>query len=229
MNLVGCHHDPVPEMVEVVVGLPEAGIPLGDVVADSRYAHRVPEHFALPLRAAEARLVMDLHPSDRGTQGTHRGTVLHHGNCDCPMTPTGLFGQAPLARGASDAETAAHDKASDELARLKLGRVAGPDHDGYSRVMCPALLGKVRCPLREASMLLDRTRPEILSPPEHPLHGAPSRPSPSRLRSTRRRASATTTPGGPDVAPMPGAARQSAPTPGSKTPPRSTSLGGGAR
>jgi hypothetical protein len=29
-------------------------------------------------------------------------------------------------------------------------------------------MGKVRCPLRPASMTLDRDRPEILQPPEHP-------------------------------------------------------------
>jgi hypothetical protein len=29
-------------------------------------------------------------------------------------------------------------------------------------------MGKIRCPLRPASMTLDRDRPEILAPPEHP-------------------------------------------------------------
>ena len=29
-------------------------------------------------------------------------------------------------------------------------------------------MGKIRCPLRPASMRLDRQRPEILTPPEHP-------------------------------------------------------------
>ncbi len=29
-------------------------------------------------------------------------------------------------------------------------------------------MGKIRCPLRPASMRLDRDRPEILQPPEHP-------------------------------------------------------------
>ena len=34
--------------------------------------------------------------------------------------------------------------------------------------MCPAAIGKIRCPLRPASMTLDRDRPEILTPPQHP-------------------------------------------------------------
>src|SRR5262249_32999174 len=36
------------------------------------------------------------------------------------------------------------------------------------RVQCPAAAGKIRCPLRPASMTLDLDRPEILQPPEHP-------------------------------------------------------------
>jgi hypothetical protein len=34
--------------------------------------------------------------------------------------------------------------------------------------MCPAVMGKTRCPLRPESMKLDRGRPEILTPPGHP-------------------------------------------------------------
>ena len=34
--------------------------------------------------------------------------------------------------------------------------------------MCPAVMGKIRCPHRPESMKLDRGRPEVLTPPEHP-------------------------------------------------------------
>ncbi len=96
MNLVSYDHDPVPEMVGVLVSMPTAGIPLGDVVTDSGYAHRVPEHFALLLRAAGASLVMDLHPSDRGMKGTYEGAILSNGNLFCPTTPKALFDISPL-------------------------------------------------------------------------------------------------------------------------------------
>ena len=52
--------------------------------------------------------------------------------------------------------------------RHKLGRISADDTDGYHRVMCPAAMSKIRCPLRPASMTLGRDRPEILTPPEHP-------------------------------------------------------------
>ena len=166
MQMTSCDHDPVPAMVGVLTSMAAGGIALGDVICDSGYAHRVPEHFALPLRADGASLVMDLHPSDRGTQGSHAGAICWNGNLYCPATPSGLFELAPLARGASSGEVAAHDRRSGELACYKLGRVAGPDPDGYHRVTCPAHMGKVRCPLRKASIALSFDKPEVLAPPE---------------------------------------------------------------
>src|SRR5205814_1982468 len=83
-------------------------------------------------------------------------------------TPRPLTELGPLARDATPGQAAAHDIQSAELARYKLGRITSDDADGYHRVMCPAVPGKIRCPLRPASMTLDRQRPEILAPPGHP-------------------------------------------------------------
>ena len=141
--------------------------PLGDVLADSGYSHRIPRHWASPLRAAGAQLVQDLHPHDRGPKGTHRG---RHRRQREPLLP----GHAPLpagtrpARTATPEQAAGHDRKTAEAARCKLGRITRDDEDGYHRVQCPAAAGKVRCPLRPPSMTLDRDRPEILAPPEHP-------------------------------------------------------------
>ncbi len=103
MNLVACNADPVPAMVEVLTRMARGGVPLGDVVADSGYAHRVPGHFAAPLRAAGASLVMDLHPHDRGTQGTHAGAIFGTGTSPvrgrlspCSISGRSRGGPAPL-------------------------------------------------------------------------------------------------------------------------------------
>ena len=169
MTLSACDHDPVPIAVSALVRrFGKGALVAGDVCSDSGYAHRVAEHFALPLRAAGASLVIDLHPSDRGQRGTFSGAILANGNCYCPATPTALFGLEPLSRGASDEDTARHDERSAELAHYKLGPISSDDPDGYHRVSCPAVAGKLRCPLRETSMQLDYTHPEVLSPPEHP-------------------------------------------------------------
>ena len=84
------------------------------------------------------------------------------------QTPRALLELGPLTRSATPEEAAAHDARTAELARYKLGRLTRDDADGYHRVACPAAAGKIRCPLRPPSMTLDRDRPEILQPPQHP-------------------------------------------------------------
>jgi hypothetical protein len=167
-TLSSCRHDPVPAFTPVLTALPAAGVPLGDVLADSGYSHRVPQHWATPLRQAGARLVQALHPHDRGPGGTHDGAIIANGNLYCPATPRPLLELGPLAPGAARHQAADWERKTAELARHKLGRITSDDADGYHRVQCPAAMGKIRCPLRPASMTLDRDRPEILTPPEHP-------------------------------------------------------------
>ena len=163
-----CRHDPVRAMVPVLTAMPAAGIGLGDILDDCGYAHRDAAAWALPLRAAGAPLVQDLHPHDRGPKGTHDGALISNGNLYCPRTPRPLLELGPLARTATGEQAADHDRKTAELARYKLGRITADDADGYHRVACPAAMGKIRCPLRPASMTPDRDRPQILHPPEHP-------------------------------------------------------------
>jgi hypothetical protein len=163
-----CRHDPVRAFVPVLTAMPAAGSPLGDILADSGYAHRDADAWALPLRQAGAQLVQDLHPHDRGPKGTHEGAIIANGNLYCPCTPRSLLELGPLARDATPEQAVVHDTRTAETARYKLGRISRDDEDGYHRVQCPAAMGKIRCPLRPASMRLDRDRPEILAPPENP-------------------------------------------------------------
>ncbi|MGD1012647.1 MAG: hypothetical protein ABR925_08985 [Acidimicrobiales bacterium] len=108
---------------------------------------------------------MDLHPNDRGPQGTFAGAILHNGALYCPATPKGLFELGPLARDACSAEVEAHDRLSAELSCYELGRISADDADGYHRVLCPAVMGKCRCPLRTGSMELSFDRPEVVFAP----------------------------------------------------------------
>jgi hypothetical protein len=167
-TLSSCRHDPVRAFAPVLTAMPGQGIPLGDILDDSGYAHRDAGAWAIPLRAAGAALVQDLHPHDRGPKGTHDGAVISNGNLYCPQTPRPLLELGPLARAATTEQAADWERKTAELTRHKLGRLTSDDQDGYHRVQCPAAMGKIRCPLRPASMTLDRDRPEILQPPEHP-------------------------------------------------------------
>jgi hypothetical protein len=168
MTVCSCRHDPARALVPVLTAMPEGGIPLGDILSDSGYAHRDADAWALPLRQSGAELVQDLHPSDRGPRGTHHGAIIANGNLYCPATPRTLLELGPLARDATPEQAAAHDQQTAETTHYKLGRITSDDADGYHRVACPAVMGKIRCPLRPTSMRLDRNRPEILTPPGHP-------------------------------------------------------------
>jgi hypothetical protein len=168
MTLTSCALDPARALVPVLARMPAAGIPLGDILADSGYAHRDAGAWAIPLRQAGAQLIQDLHPHDRGPRGTHAGAIIANGNLYCPQTPRTLLELGPLPRDATIDDIAAHDARAAELAKHKLGRITSDDADGYHRITCPAIMGKIRCPLRPDSMKLDRGRPEILAPPENP-------------------------------------------------------------
>jgi len=161
-------HDPAAALAGVLASMPAGGVSLGDIIADSGYSHRVPATWANPLRRAGASLVQDLHQNDRGPRGTHHGAIIASGCLYCPATPKPLLELVPLPPGAPAADVTVHDARTAELARYKLGLHAADDADGYRRLACPAVTGKVRCPLRPASMTLDRNRPEILNPPQHP-------------------------------------------------------------
>ena len=160
--------DPPAVMAKTLVRAYKDGVVPGDVLCDCGYSNRDPESFASPLAEAGASLVMDLHPQDRGPRGTHAGAIVSNGNLYCPAVPRALLELGPLARSASAPEAAAHDQKTKELSCYKLGRIASSAEDGTERVMCPAVMGKCRCPLRPESSALDYTHPEVCSPPEHP-------------------------------------------------------------
>lgn len=168
MTLSSARHDPPPQMVAALTRLADSGVALGDVIADSGYSYREPQTWAVPLRRLGASLVQDLNPKDRGRKGTEAGAVIADGCLYCPATPTELLDLAPLGRDVTEDEVLAHDRRSAERAAYKLTRVAAPDDDGYYRVSCPAVSGKLRCQLREESMSRPFDRPEVFKPPQHP-------------------------------------------------------------
>ena len=168
MLLTSCDHDPPPALVPVLQRMTESAITISDLLADSGYAYRVPEHWALPVRALGTELIVDLHPNDRGPNTTHQGALTANGRLYCPATPRPLLEISPLARAASSEQTTAHDHQCAQLARYKLSAITRPDPDGYHRAICPAAQGKLRCPQRPASLTLPYDRPTILNAPEHP-------------------------------------------------------------
>ncbi len=168
IQIASCKHDPPAQIVPVLQRMASEGTEIGDLLGDPGYSYRTPETFAMPMRTAGAKLVMDLHPNDRGMKGTHQGAVIANGRLYCPATPKALFELGPPAPGATEEELDTHDQKTEELSSYKLSPLTAPDRDGYQRVICPAVKGKLRCPLRPASMALSHERPTVLGAPEHP-------------------------------------------------------------
>jgi hypothetical protein len=167
ITLSSARHDPPEQIVPVIERLAADGIHLGDLLADSGYSYRAPQTFATPMRSAGAKLVMDLHPNDRGCKGTHQGAVISNGNLYCPATPKALFELCPPAPATTEQELQTHDQKTEELSRYKLGALTTIDQDGYHRAICPAAAGKIRCPHKPESLTLSHEHPTILSPPEN--------------------------------------------------------------
>jgi hypothetical protein len=165
ITLDPCNVDPPTAMATALGTMVQDGVELGDVLADSGYAFREPQRWAAPLRALGARLVQDLHTHDRGPKGTFGGAVLANGSLYCPATPAPLFGLGPLHRSATKVQMDDHDAKTAERSHFRLGPICAEDKDGYQRVACPAAAGKIRCPLKPASLALGFEHPEVLSPP----------------------------------------------------------------
>jgi hypothetical protein len=168
MHLASCDHDPPAQIMPVLQRMKANGITIADLLADSGYSYRTPETWALPIRQLGIDLIQDVHPNDRGTNGTHMGAVCANGNLYCPATPTTLLELQPLPRAATPQHTDAHDHQCAELATYKLSPITAYDRDGYHRVICPATQRKLRCPLKPGSLTLPYDRPTIHKAPEHP-------------------------------------------------------------
>ena len=110
----------------------------------------------------------DLHANDQGFRD-YNGAKLAAGWLHCPATPEHL---GKLPRPAPNAEKDEHEQFAARIAErgaYALRRVEGPRRsDGPTRWQCPALDGRVGCPLREGSVEIaeDLGLPIVAYPPE---------------------------------------------------------------
>jgi hypothetical protein len=74
-------------LVPVLARMPPNGIRLGDILAGSGYAHRDAAAWAIPLRAAGAQLIQDLHPHDRGPAEPTRARSSPTATCTARPRP----------------------------------------------------------------------------------------------------------------------------------------------
>ena len=128
-----CRHDPVRAFAPVLTAMPAPGSRSATSSTTPATPTATPDAWALPLRAAGAQLVQDLHPHDRGPKGTHHGAIIANGNLYCPCTPRPLLELGPLARTATREQAADHDRQTAELRPLQ----ARPPHPRRRRRLPP--------------------------------------------------------------------------------------------
>jgi len=228
ITLAGCDHDPVRQLAATLLRMAAAGIPLGDIIDDSGYAHRDAETWAIPLRRAGAQLVQDLHPHDRGPKGTHDGAVIANGNLYCPQTPRNCWNSRP--RRPEPPASRSPDTIIRPPSSPGTSSDGTPPTTPTATTALPAPPPLARSAARSArtQCCSAGTGPKSSPRPNTRPPAAPSRPSPSRPRSPPRPAKSTTTPRRNGGGPAGGAPPPSASTPPSKTPPPPASPAAGA-
>jgi hypothetical protein len=94
MTLCSCRHDPARALVPVLTAMPGDGIPLGDILADSGYAHRDAGAWALPLRQAGAQLVATCTRTTAAPRAPTTAPSSATGTCTAPAHPVPCWNSA---------------------------------------------------------------------------------------------------------------------------------------
>ena len=230
ITLSSCHADPVRALAPVLTRMPAAGIRARR--HPGRLRLRPPRRRRLGPAAPRRRRAARPGPAPARPRPPGHHPRRHHRQRQplLPRHPAAAAAPGPAGprRHRRRHHRARHQQTA-ELARHKLGRLTADDADGYHRVTCPAAMGKLRCPLRPASMTLDRSPARRSSPRRSTRRpAAPSRPSPSHPTSRRRPGRNTTTPQRRTAAPTPAAPPPNEASPPSRTRPATPSAAAGA-
>lgn len=124
------------------------GIEPGDVLADSKYPSSVATRWTSRVWELGFEPVFDLHSQDKGQKGTEQGALIWNGALVCPAVPRDLLAKKPHV-------------GADEVAKYRFSTKGKRDADGCQRYVCPARMGRTRCPLVEASLSKPHDRPTI--------------------------------------------------------------------
>lgn len=159
--------DPGASAVRLLSSVRARGYRAGFLGADRGYTQVRPDRFHMPTRALGYRVVMDYKETELGRQANSDGAVMVEGCFYCPAIPEDLVtASVDRRRGAIDAAT--HTARLVARGSWRLARKERADHDGYERFSCPALGGRLQCPLRPASRERTVGAIPVLNPPARP-------------------------------------------------------------
>lgn len=160
--------DEAQSAVELLEGFVRDGGVLSDVVADRGFTYRLAENFAAPVRRLGGRIVMDLHPNQRGPRGaTTGGAIWIDGWPHCPATPEELWHLEQPQPGDSWKVISDKIAAYERRKAYALALLEYDDGRGGQRFQCPASSCRLICELKGESIRLDPARkPTVWNPPE---------------------------------------------------------------
>jgi hypothetical protein len=145
----------------------DLGFKVTEVLVDRHYSYKTAERWARQLIARDIRQVLDLHPHDQGFSD-YDGMRFAAGWPHCPATPDHL---GTIIRPAPHAAAEAQEtfaRAIQERGHYALHRITRVSLTSGARYSCPALDGRIGCPLREGTVEVahEQGLPVVSDPPD---------------------------------------------------------------
>lgn len=159
------------DIVQPSLGLLDRSTAMGNTVTellgDRHYSYKAEDRWYFQLLKRGVRQHVDLHPNDQGFQD-YDGMKLAAGWMHCPCTPSRLGRIDRPSPNADAATKEAFIELIEERYQYALRRVARLDKNSGARWECPAIDGRVGCPLREGSVEVAQLNglPVIVEPPD---------------------------------------------------------------
>lgn len=169
-------HRPGQNAVQAAAMLERVGFPRRYMIGDMAYSPgSKPENYQAPMRKNGWKIVGDIPNKEeaRGIAATYEGMVLSDGKMHCPALLTLQQAHDPVAdyrQGKIDEAEFRRLMALRE--RLEM-RVHSVEEDGSVRVACPALDGRVSCPLRRSDLNAKKAGMKKVSGGKAPLPLSP--------------------------------------------------------
>ena len=152
-----------PALIDMIDSVRRVG-PVTHALVDRGYSMRTYETMHQPLGERGVHLTFDLAEHQRQRGGlTEAGAIPMAGDFYCPMLPTSLEVEAVPGPQATRQDWRGYHERRDARMQYAMRPKGRPTPDMASqRLQCPALAGRIRCPLRPESQGLDpETTPEI--------------------------------------------------------------------
>lgn len=134
-------------VLDAIDRLRAEGRPVAEIVADRAWSYRAAENWADELRARQIEHTFDLHENDNKVTD-HDGMPVIARVAHCPALSQELKDIKRPAHLGKGAERDSFLTQIDQRAAYAMSPLTSRDANGNMRVQCPALAGKVICPLR---------------------------------------------------------------------------------